>query len=61
MTKDLAVIARVRKRGRIGNEAEYRLVQDRTEQIWNDPEGKKDMEALNKLLAAYEPPNKKKT
>jgi hypothetical protein len=54
--RDLASISRIRKRGKIRTENEFRLVHERAEEIWDD-EGKRDeMEALNKLLEDYERP-----
>ena len=52
--KDLVKIAQIRKRGKIRTENEFRLVQERTEEIWNDDDKKKEVESLNKLLADFE-------
>jgi hypothetical protein len=52
--KDLVKIDRIRKRGRIRSENEFRLVKERTEEIWQDDDKEEENEALNKLLTEFE-------
>lgn len=47
-------IARVLTRGSIANEAEYRLLADRVDDIYADKSSRRELEKINAVLAAYE-------
>lgn len=50
---DLQAVRDIEARRRIRNEREYRLVQARIEQIYEDPSQAAEVERLNALLSAY--------
>lgn len=55
--RDLARIDRIRERGTIRTESEFRVVHGRAEEIWDNNDKKDEMEAINRLLADYESGN----
>jgi hypothetical protein len=54
MRKDLVKIGKIRHRGKIRTEDEFRLVQGRVDEIWQDATKKDEMDALNQLLNDFE-------
>lgn len=48
-------ISKIRKRGRIVGEEEYRLLLERVESIHSDSERREEVSELNRMLAEYKP------
>ena len=54
LTRRRAGIAKIREQGRIATDAQYYLVREYVELIWQDPERAEEFAALQGLLDAYE-------
>jgi len=52
--KRLDAINRVIKRGKISNLTEYRLLSERADEIYDDPDRIEELEAVNSLLIAFD-------
>ncbi|HET6232648.1 MAG TPA: hypothetical protein VFE05_21415 [Longimicrobiaceae bacterium] len=52
--KRLARIAKVRQKGKITTDAQYYLLRERIEEVWEDDERQDELHALQALMQDYE-------
>ena len=53
LTSEEIAFNNVLQRGKIIDEDEYRMLEERAEEIWDDPTKADELERVNKLLSAY--------
>jgi glycerol-3-phosphate dehydrogenase len=54
LTRRLARVAKLRAQGRLATEAQYYLVRERVEEVWDDPERAEEHAQLQAMVNAYE-------